>query len=99
TVNYALGTSKFLLSQSDLKVDSPYNTYLHTGLPPTPINSPGKAALLAALHPAQGNYLYFVTTDPVSGETTFTASRQEFEKLRAQVQAAYAASASASASP
>jgi UPF0755 protein len=95
TVNYALGTSKFLLSQSDLKTESPYNTYLHTGLPPTPIDSPDKAALLAALHPAHGDYLYFVTTDPVTGETTFTASQKEFEKLRAQVQASYAASATA----
>lgn len=99
TVNYALGASKVSLSQSDLKVASPYNTYLHTGLPPTPIDSPGQAALEAALHPAQGNFLYFVTTDPSTGETTFTASQKQFEQLRAQAQAnASKAAASAAAS-
>jgi cell division protein YceG involved in septum cleavage len=45
---------------SDLKVDNPYNTYRIEGLPPGPINSPGKASILAALYPAQHNYYYFV---------------------------------------
>lgn len=98
TVNYALGTSKQFLSQSDLKVESKYNTYLHTGLPPTPIDSPGRAALQAALNPAKGNLLYFVTTDPVTGETQFTNSEKEFEHLRDQAQASLTASAGATAS-
>ncbi len=98
TVNYALGTSKPFLSQSDLKSQSPYNTYIHTGLPPTPIDSPGQAALVAALHPAQGDYLYFVTIDPVTGDTKFTASEKEFENLKSQAQSA-AAAAKASSSP
>lgn len=46
---------------SDLHFDSPYNTYLHAGLPPGPICSPGKASLEAALHPARTEYLYFVS--------------------------------------
>jgi UPF0755 protein len=48
------------LSTSDLQSNSPYNTRVHTGLPPTPIASPGDASLQAALHPATGDYLYYV---------------------------------------
>lgn len=46
---------------ADLKVDSPYNTYTHTGLPPGPINNPGLDSLEAALHPTETNYLYYLT--------------------------------------
>ena len=98
TVNYALGTTKPLLSQSDLKVESAYNTYLHTGLPPGPIDSPGQAALQAALNPATGNLIYFVTVDPDTGETLFTNSVSQFEKWRQQAQANFSAAASAAAS-
>jgi len=48
------------LNHKDLEVDSPYNTYKHPGLPPGPINNPGRASILAALFPADVNYLYFV---------------------------------------
>ena len=48
---------------SDLKFDSPFNTYLHTGLPPGPIANPGESALRAAFHPADGNELYFVSNN------------------------------------
>ena len=48
------------LSDSDLASDSPYNTRIHTGLPPTPIASPGEDSLKAALHPAETNYFYYV---------------------------------------
>ena len=62
TVIYGLG-ERFdgNLHKSDLLADSPYNTYLRPGLPPTPISMPGKASLLAAVQPAPGNYLYFVS--------------------------------------
>jgi UPF0755 protein len=50
-----------VIHQSDLHFDSPYNTYRKAGLPPGPISNPGKASLAAALHPAQTDYLYFVS--------------------------------------
>ena len=61
TVIYGLG-EKFdgNLRKVDLQTDTPYNTYLRTGLPPTPIALPGKASLLAAVQPAGGKFLYFV---------------------------------------
>ncbi len=64
TVIYALtrGAGKLdrTLGHDDLSVESPYNTYLHAGLPPGPIANPGRAALLAVLHPEANDYLYFV---------------------------------------
>lgn len=50
-----------VIHESDLQLDSPYNTYKHAGLPPGPIANPGRAALAAAMHPAQTGYLYFVS--------------------------------------
>ncbi len=55
TVLYAIGEQKEQLTQSDLRVDSPYNTRRYPGLPPTPIASPGRDSLEAALHPADGS--------------------------------------------
>ncbi len=60
TVLYALGNPKRLLTKADLRVDSPYNTYKHKGLPPGPIASPGIDAIRAALHPEKTDYFYFV---------------------------------------
>ena len=61
TVAYAMGGYKGRLYYKDLEVDSPYNTYLHVGLPPGPICAPGKAAIIAALYPdTTCNALYFV---------------------------------------
>lgn len=60
TIEYALPRHKQALSLADLVVDSPYNTYTHTGLPPTPIANPGEKSLLAAFHPARVDYLYYV---------------------------------------
>jgi UPF0755 protein len=72
-----------LLTQSDLKIDSPYNTRLHPGLPPTPIVSPGAAALQAALDPPSGPYLYFVTVDK-AGHAGFATNINDFNKLVAE---------------
>jgi UPF0755 protein len=65
------------LTQSDLLIDSPYNTRLHTGLPPTPIASPGRASLLAALRPADVSYLYYVLCG-ADGHHVFSRSYSQF---------------------
>jgi UPF0755 protein len=72
-----------LLTSSDLRINSPYNTRLHTGLPPTPITSPGELALRAALDPATGPYLYFVTIDK-AGHAAFATTLAEFNRLVAE---------------
>jgi UPF0755 protein len=82
TIQYALPHPKPSLTTADLKIDSPYNTYLHRGLPPTPLSSPGIASLSAALNPAAVDYLYVVTDK--SGHGHFTASYAEFLTLKAQ---------------
>ena len=63
TVVYARGDSNQALTRADLQLDSPFNTYRYRGLPPAPIASPGKAAILAVLFPAKVDYLYFVSID------------------------------------
>ncbi len=65
---------------------SPYNTYLNTGLPPAPINSPGVAAIEAAMNPAEGPWVYFVTVDPSTGETKFATTFEEHQQNVAQFQ-------------
>jgi UPF0755 protein len=82
TINYALGRSGPILLK-DRDVPSPFNTYLHTGLTPTPIASPGKASLLAALAPAAGNWLYYVLVDCKTGRHAFATSLTEFNRIRA----------------
>ena len=88
TVLYALNKFGFKLTQAQLQVKSPYNTFIHRGLPPGPIDSPGQAAIEAALHPASGNWLYFVTVNPKTGLTKFTNSSAVFKRYEAQCQAA-----------
>jgi UPF0755 protein len=66
--------------QSDLKRDSAYNTYRHTGLPPGPICSPGTASLQAAMHPAASHFLYFVADPAAAGHSRFAATLEEHER-------------------
>jgi UPF0755 protein len=66
------------LTDSQLSSSSPYNTRIHKGLPPTPINSPSLPSIKAAAHPAKSNALYFVVKPCGNGEMTFTASYQQF---------------------
>lgn len=69
TVIYGIGPSfDGNLRKVDLKTDTPYNTYMRPGLPPTPIALPGRAALEAALHPAAGDALFFVARGDGSSE-------------------------------
>lgn len=71
TLNYALGRSTVDTTFEDTRTESPYNTYEHKGLPPTPIGNPGDLAMDAVIRPADGDWLYFVTVAP--GDTRFTA--------------------------
>jgi len=82
TVLYALNQRRLRVYNKDTQVASPYNTYKHPGLPPGPISCPGQDAIEAALHPAKGNWYYFVTTDPKRRITKFTNSSKEFEKFK-----------------
>ena len=84
TVQYALPEENRLLTLEDYEYPSPYNTYLHPGLPPTPIASPGLASLEAALDPADADYLYFLVVDPDTGEHQFADSYEEFLRLKQQ---------------
>ena len=72
TVQYALGKHVARVLYKDLEVESPYNTYKHTGLPPGPIASPGKPSIVAALNPANVPYTYFVAHP--DGHHEFTTS-------------------------
>jgi len=85
TVQYALGQEARLLFYKDLKVDSPYNTYRHDGLPPGPICNPGSASILAVLYPSQTEYLYFVATGTGGHyfSSTLAGHEQNIRKYRA----------------
>jgi UPF0755 protein len=86
SVNYGLarGNLGVGLTTADLEVDTPYNTYLNPGLPPTPIEAPGDAAIAAAAHPSNGPWVYYVTVNLRTGETKFTESYDEFLKFKAE---------------
>ncbi|MHC2994407.1 MAG: endolytic transglycosylase MltG [Candidatus Atribacteria bacterium] len=78
TIQYILEKPKEKLEESDLKIDSPYNTYLYKGLPPGPICNPGLDSIIAALEPAEEDYLYFVLGE--NGRHIFSKTYQEHLK-------------------
>jgi UPF0755 protein len=92
TICYGLAKPCSELTQSDLAADTPYNSRRNAGLPPSPIAAPGREALVAALNPAEGDWIYYVR-DPDASRTPpgghfFTASSREFEQVKAQCEAA-----------
>ena len=81
TIHYMLqkrGT--ITTSDKERNTDSPYNTYKNQGLPPGPINNPGAEAIKAASSPEEGDWLFFVTVDPDTGETKFAESESEHQQ-------------------
>jgi UPF0755 protein len=84
TVLYSLGIHKDVLLDKDLKVQSPYNTYLVDGFPIGPISNPGKESIKAALSPATTNYLYFVSTN--DGKHFFTDDYKKFLEIKEKTQ-------------
>lgn len=84
TVKYVSGSQKMSLNDSDLAVDSPYNTYTHKGLPVGPICNPSMDAVVAALYPDEQyvaqKYLYFCSAEPESGRLVFSKTLEEHNK-------------------
>jgi UPF0755 protein len=80
TIRFATGNYTEPLTESELAIDSPYNSRTNAGLPPGPINSPGLDAIEAAAHPPQTGYLFYVTTPGACGKLTFANTEAEFEK-------------------
>ena len=90
TVHYATGVRKMALGGTDLRTDSPYNTYVVSGLPVGPICNPSPAAIRAALYPDETmiaeNYLFFCAKEPESGELYFSRTLAEHERAVAVYQ-------------
>lgn len=84
TVQYILGERKPILSNSDIQIDSPYNTYINKGLPIGPICSPGKASIKAALYPADTDY-YFFQSD-ADGKIYYSETYDEHEQIMNEIQ-------------
>lgn len=81
TVAYGFKIKGTELTNEQLNDGSnPFNTRVNKGLPPTPISNPGDDAIQAAMHPEDGDWLYFVTTDLKTGETKFTSNYDQFEQ-------------------
>lgn len=84
TVMFVLDKRRDRLTISDTKIESDYNTYIHSGLPVGPICNPGKAAIEAALYPEESDYLFFVLQDPETGEHEFSQTLEEHNKAKAK---------------
>jgi UPF0755 protein len=87
TVSYGAGGTTVVPTTKQYASNNPYNTYKHYGLPPGPISSPGDVAIKAALHPAKGSWLFFVTVNLETGETVFSTTDADHEKARARFEA------------
>lgn len=80
TVQYILNERKPVLSYDDIKIQSPYNTYINAGLPPSPIAMPGEKAIKAALYPAKTDYYFFVVSGKNDGKHIFSKTYEEHLK-------------------
>jgi peptidoglycan lytic transglycosylase G len=80
TIRFATGNYSRPLTESQLAIDSPYNTRTHAGLPPGPINSPGLDAIEAAAHPAKTDYLFYVTEPGACNKLAFSHTEAEFQR-------------------
>jgi UPF0755 protein len=80
TVNYANGKGGITTTAQDRANPSPYNTYVHPGLPPGAINNPGEDALRAVLNPTPGDWRFFVVVDPDTGDTRFAVTGEEHQQ-------------------
>lgn len=99
-VAYGLNKPGTQLTDADIQnADNPFNTYKRTGLPPTPIASPGEKAIDAVVNPAQGTWLFWVTVNDETGETKFATTYAEHQQNVAARDAWVAQHASASATP
>jgi UPF0755 protein len=78
TTRFATGNYSQPLTESELAVESPYNTRTHAGLPPGPINSPGLASIEAAAHPAKKGYLFYVVEPGACNKLAFSSTEAEF---------------------
>ncbi len=85
TVEYILQENKPVLSHEDTQIESPYNTYQNSGLPPGPIASPGKASIKAALEPEDHDYLYFVSKQDGSGRHVFSSSYEDHLRAKREI--------------
>ncbi len=81
TLVYVLNKRPENLNYSDYEIDSPYNTYINKGLPPTPICSPSESSINAVLNPENANYLYFATDNEEEDTHLFTNDYSEIEAL------------------
>ena len=91
TTRYATGNYTKPLTQSQLNSHSPYNTRNHKGLPPTPIDNPGLAAIQAGAHPAHTDFLYFVAKVCGNGSSVFESNYKQFQADVAKYQRARSA--------
>ncbi|WP_237744953.1 endolytic transglycosylase MltG [Kribbella catacumbae] len=88
TIHYVVGRDGGVFTSDEQReTDSPYNTYKYAGLPPTPINSPNKDTLRAALNPAAGSWMYFTLVNLDTGETLFASSGEEHQANVKKLQA------------
>ena len=90
TIQYLLPDGPRRLLNKDLEIDSPYNTYKNRGLPPGPVNNPGRIAIEAAINPADVDYIYFVAKGDGSHAFNRTHSghlrdKQKFQQVRREV--------------